>query len=284
MKNAKLKAFCKINLSLRVIKKLSNNYHKVQSFISFVNLYDEIYVSETKKLKDEVIFFGRFKKGINAKSNTVSKVLKLFRQNDMLKNKRFKIMIKKNIPHGSGLGGGSADAASLINFFNFKMNLKINNNKIYKLAESIGSDVLCNLIKKNLYLTGKKIKILKFNKFDILIVFPNILCATGKIYSINRNFSQPSYVSSSVLNNKEKLIHFLQKEHNDLEKTVITKHPIVGKIISTISIQKGCYFSRLTGSGSACIGLFSNNKTASLAKKIIKRKFPSHWCAISKTI
>ena len=284
MKITKLKAFCKINLSLRVLKKLNNNYHKVQSFISFVDLYDEICVSEIKKLKDKVIFFGRFKKGINAKSNTVSKVLKLFRKKNMLKNKKFKIKIKKNIPHGSGLGGGSADAAVLINFFNFNLNLKLNNRKIYKLADSIGSDVPCSLIKKNLYLTGKKIKILKFNKFNILIVFPNILCPTGKVYSKNRNFSQPHYVSLSILNNKEKLIRFLKKEHNDLEKTVVTMHPIVGKIIRTISIQKGCYFSRLTGSGSACIGLFSNNKTVSLAKKIIKRKFPSHWCVISKTI
>ncbi len=104
MKNTKLKAFCKINLSLRVLKKLNNNYHKVQSFISFVDLYDEIYVSEIKKLKDRVIFFGRFKKGINAKSNTVSKVLKLFRKNNMLKNKKFRIYYSNDVI-GCQIGG-----------------------------------------------------------------------------------------------------------------------------------------------------------------------------------
>ena len=285
MKNHKLKAFCKINLSLRVSKKLSNGYHKIQSFISFGDLYDEIYVSEIKKIKDKIIFSGRFKKGISAKSNTVVKVLKFFRQNNMLKNKIFRIKIKKNIPHGSGLGGGSSDAASLINFFNSKMKLKLNNSKIYKLANLVGSDVPCNLIKKNLYLTGKKMKILKLNnKFNILIVFPNIWCSTRRIYSKNRSFSSLNSVSSNVLNNKRRLIRFLQNEHNDLEKIVVTTYPIIGKIIRTISIQKGCYFSRLTGSGSACIGLFSNNRTVTLAKKIIKRKFPCHWYAISKTI
>ena len=137
----------------------------------------------------------------------------------MLKNKIFRIKIKKNIPHGSGLGGGSSDAASLINFFNSKMNLKLNNSKIYKLANLVGADVSCNLVKKNLYLTGKKMKILKLNnKFNILIVFPNIWCSTRRIYSKNRSFSSLNSVSSNVLNNKRRLIRFLQNEHNDFRK------------------------------------------------------------------
>jgi len=86
-----------------------------------------------------------------------------------------------------------------------------------------------------------------------------------------------------VKNNK-KLIDFLKNEDNDLEKTVIRIYPKVKKIITFIKSQKGCYFSRITGSGSACIGIFSNMKNAIYAQKLIKLKYPKYWCVVSKTI
>lgn len=285
MKNYRLKAFCKINLSLRVLKKLKNGYHKIQSFVTFGDLHDEITVKESRRADDKIIFFGRFKKGIDSRLNTITRVLEIFRKKNLLNKKKFIIKIKKNIPHSSGLGGGSSDAAALLNFINLKMNLRLNRSKIYKMGNLVGSDVPLNLVQKDLFLTGKRLKILKSKKnFNILIVFSNILCSTRSVYLKNKLFSIPKTVSHRLLNNKKKLINFLQNEHNDLEKTVINMYPAIGKIIKLISIQKGCYFSRLTGSGSACIGLFSSLKTAKLAKKNIKRNFPKYWCEVSKTI
>jgi len=76
----------------------------------------------------------------------------------------------------------------------------------------------------------------------------------------------------------------LKNEKNDLEKTVIKIYPKVKKIIDYIKSQKGCYFSRVTGSGSACIGIFSNMRHAIYAQKLIKLKYPKYWCAVSKTM
>jgi len=76
----------------------------------------------------------------------------------------------------------------------------------------------------------------------------------------------------------------LKNENNDLEKTVTNIYPKVKKIIDFIKSQKGCYFSRITGSGSACIGIFSNMKNAIYAQKLIKLKYPKYWCTVSKTI
>ena len=81
-----------------------------------------------------------------------------------------------------------------------------------------------------------------------------------------------------------KMIDFLKKENNDLEKIVIKTYPKVGKIIKYIKSQKGCYFSRITGSGSACIGIFSNMQNAINAQKLIKLKYPKYWSVVSKTI
>ena len=83
---------------------------------------------------------------------------------------------------------------------------------------------------------------------------------------------------------KKKLIDFLKNENNDLEKTVIKLYPKVSQIIDFIKAQNGCYFSRITGSGSACIGIFSNKSTAIFTQKLIKLKFPKYWSVVSKTI
>ncbi len=287
MDNIKIKSYCKINLSLKVLKKLNSGYHNIISLITFCDLHDVISISRIRNLKDEISFSGKFKKGINKKSNTITKVLNLLRSIKLLENQAFKINVRKNIPHGSGLGGGSSNAADLLNYFNSKMKLKLSKNKIKKLAGQIGFDVPVNLEKRNTFLTGKKGEILRLNqkfKLNLLIVYPNLICSTKKIYERNRKINLSKPQSIFYIKNNKKLINLLKNENNDLEKTVIKIYPKVKKIIDYIKSQKGCYFSRITGSGSACIGIFSNMKNAIYAQKLIKLKYPKYWCAVSKTI
>ncbi len=287
MDNIKIKSYCKINLSLKVLKKLNSGYHNIISLITFCDLHDVISISRIRNLKDEISFSGKFKKGINKKSNTITKVLNLLRSIKLLENQAFKINVRKNIPHGSGLGGGSSNAADLLNYFNSKMKLKLSKNKIKKLAGQIGFDVPVNLEKRNTFLTGKKGEILRLNqkfKLNLLIVYPNLICLTKKIYERNRKINLSKAQSIFYIKNNKKLINLLKNENNDLEKTVIKIYPKVKKIIDCIKSQKGCYFSRITGSGSACIGIFSNMKNAIYAQKLIKLKYPKYWCAVSKTI
>ena len=287
MKKHKIKSFCKINLSLRILSKLSNGYHSIASFITFCDLYDEILIKEIYGTKDKISFSGKFKKKIDKKNNTITKVLGLLRKNNFLKKNVFQINVKKNIPHGSGLGGGSANAANLLKFLNIKKQLKLKKNQIIEIANKIGFDVPINFERKNTFLTGKKRKILRFNnrfKLNILLVYPNIICSTKRIYQKNKKFSRFRRQPNFNIMNKKKLIIFLKNEKNDLEKTAIKFYPRIEKIINIMNAQNGCCFSRITGSGSACIGIFSNMKTAIYAQKLIKQKFPKYWSLASKTI
>ena len=272
---------------LRVIKKLNSGYHNIISLITFCDLYDVISISKIRSLKDKISFSGKFKKGINNKSNTATKTLNLLRKTKLLKNQAFKINIQKNIPHGSGLGGGSANAADLLNYFNSKMRLKLSKNKIKKLASQIGFDVPVNLERRNAFLTGKGGEILRINqkfRLNLLVVYPNLICSTKKIYEKNRKTSLPKSQSLPYIKNNKKLINLLKNENNDLEKTVIKIYPKVKKIIDYIKCQEGCYFSRITGSGSACIGIFSNRHNTICAQKMVRSKYPKYWSVVSKTI
>jgi len=287
VKNFKIKSYCKINLSLKVLKKLKNGYHNIMSLITFCDLHDIISISKIRSSKDKISFSGKFKKGIDKEKNTATKVLSLLRKNQMVENQAFKINIQKNIPHGSGLGGGSSNAADLLNYFNSKMRLKLDKKKIKKLASKIGFDVPISLERRNTFLTGKKDEIIRFNqkfKLNLLIVYPGLICSTKKIYKKNRKISLLKPQFFFYLKNNKKLINFLKNEHNDLEKVVTKVYPKINEIINYIKSQKGCYFSRITGSGSACIGIFSNMKNAIYAQKLVKLKYPKYWCVVSKTI
>ena len=250
MKNFKIKSYCKINLSLRVIKKLNNNYHNIISLITFCDLHDVISISKTRSSRDKISFSGKFKKGINKKSNTLTKILNLLRRAKLLENRTFKINIRKNIPHGSGLGGGSSNAADLLNYFNSKMKLKLSKKKIKQLANQIGFDVPVNLERQNTLLTGKRDEILRLNqkfKLNLLIVYPNLICSTKRIYEKNKKVSLSTPQSFFCIKNNKKLINLLKNENNDLEETVIKIYPKVKKIIEYIKSIKGCYYSRISG-------------------------------------
>lgn len=285
MKNFKIKSYCKINLSLRVQRKFGGKNHKISSVITSCNIYDLISLSKITGEKDKIFFQGRFSKGINSKSNTITKALKELRKRNYIQNQVFKIIVKKNIPQGAGLGGGSSNAASILNFLNHNMRLKIKKIGMNEIAKKVGFDVPISLEKKNTFFTAKNNKIKRLKKkfsLNILIVYPNITCSTKKIYSLNKNFSKLS--SSFFYLKKKSLINFLKNEKNDLENTVIDIYPNVKKLINFIKGQNGCYFSRITGSGAACIGIFANKKSAVLAKKSINLKFPKYWSVVSKTI
>ena len=81
--------------------------------------------------KHDISFIGNFSKNIK-KDNTVSKLFKVLEDKKILNNKKFQIKIKKNIPHEAGLGGGSMNAATILNFLIQKKFIKINQKKICK--------------------------------------------------------------------------------------------------------------------------------------------------------
>ena len=213
--------------------------------------------------------------------------MQLLRKKNLIKNQSFKINIKKNIPHGSGLGGGSSNASNLLNYLNTKMKLRLKGKQIINLAKKIGFDVPISLERKNTFLTGKKDKILRISRkfnLNLLIVYPNIICSTRKIYKKNKikgTGKEQFYFNKKKSKN---FIHYLKNEKNDLEKIVVKIYPRIGKIINYVKSQKGGIFSRITGSGSACIGIFSNRLNTISAQKSIRSKYPKYWCVVSKTI
>ena len=278
-----IKSYCKINLSLRVLNKLSNGFHNIQSNTFLLNLHDTISIKKINGKKDNIIFKGKFKKSINKSKNSISDTLTLLKLKKIIPHKNnYKVIINKNIPVYSGLGGGTSNAAFIIKHFT-KKNL---NNSVLKVFEKkIGSDLKLFSNDQTFQKSLKKIK--KYKKrfsFYFILVYPYLKCSTKEIYSRVKKFSPPAVKDPTSIKSKNKFIKLIKKEQNDLERISSLKYNVLRKIINCISVQKGCLFSRMTGSGSVCFGMFENQKLAISGLKIIKKRFPRYWCVITKTI
>ena len=276
-----LKSFAKINLALHVTGKLTN-LHKIESIVKFIDLHDTISINEINSYKHEVSFIGNFSKKIK-EDNTVNKLFEILEKKNFLKKKKFQVKIKKNIPQESGLGGGSMNAATILNFLIKKKIIKINQKKILQITKLIGSDVILGIKPKSAILSSnsKIKKFLKTPNFNILLVRPNFGCSTKKIYSGVKRFSK------SKFNNPKKNmmnLNSLLKYENDLEKVAFSKYPKLKILKSFLENLNQPLFVRMTGSGSVIVAYYQKKQDCKLAKVRFKRKFKNYWCNTSKTI
>ena len=201
----------------------------------------------------------------------------------LLNNKKFEIKIIKNIPQKAGMGGGSMNVSSLLNFFVNKKIIKIKKNVLIKLAKLIGSDVILGLRTANTILSiNNKIKRYdKKIKLYTIIVKPNFGCSTKYIYSKVNNFSKPqfNFPKQSMFR-----IDYLKSLNNDLEKIAFKKYPKLKKIKSFLLTAPNVTFVRMSGSGSSILAYFQSKRACSNAYKQFKGKFNRHWFIKSKTI
>ena len=281
MTQTKIKSYAKLNLALNITGK-NSSLHKIESIVAFASLHDEIFINKIKSKSHNILFYGEFSRNIS-KNNTVSKLLEILENKKLLKDKKFKIKINKRIPPKAGLGGGSMNAANILNYFVKRKIIKANKKKLIKISKLIGSDVILGFNSTNAILkTNNKIKYF-FNckKFYTLIVKPSFGCSTKEIYSKVKKFNKPKFN-----NPKKKMFDFdyLKKMNNSLEPIVFSKY---NKLISIkLFLQKLTkpVFVRMTGSGSAIVAYFQSKKRCDHAKKQFNKKYKNYWCIASKTI
>lgn len=281
MNSFKIKSYAKINLALNVTGK-KTKLHKIETLISFIDLYDLIHLKKIKKENHKIIFKGKFSKNIG-KINTVTNLLKLLDKKNLLNSQKFEIKVIKNIPQEAGMGGGSMNAASLINFFINQKILKIKKNQLIKLTSQIGSDVILGIKPSNTILSQNG-DIKKYNKnikLHTLVVKPGFGCSTKYIYSKVKSFSKPQF---NLPKTKMFKIKYLKTMNNDLEKIAFKKYPKLKKIKLFLSNTPNNMFVRMSGSGSSIVAYFDSKRSCGNAYSQFKRKFSSHWCIASKTI
>ena len=133
-----LNSYAKINLTLSVNKKLKSGLHSIQSIYCLIDLHDKIFLKKIKnKHFDQISFTGPFSKDINKSNNSVKKVLNSMRKNKIINN-YYSVKVNKKIPVFAGFGGGTSNAATLLNHLKKK---NLNKKTLNKITQEVGSDL-----------------------------------------------------------------------------------------------------------------------------------------------
>ena len=276
-----LRSFAKINLSLLINRKLKNNFHDIQSLFCLIDLKDRIIIKKIKNKKDKITFKGPHSKYVNKSNNTVRKILQIMRKYKIITH-YYSIIIFKQIPVFAGLGGGTSNAATLFKFFAKKKSKSISFNKV---VEKIGSDFRLFFYNYGFLKNMKTIiSLQKHHRLYFLLAGPNIISSTKEVYSKVRKYSKKEKISQAKLKNKKNFIDYIKNSKNDLQSIVEKKHRKISILLDDIKTMRGCYFSRMSGSGSVCYGLFTNQSCSKAALISLRKKHPKFWFSIAKTI
>ena len=277
-------AFAKLNLSFKVLKKLPNNFHQIESYITFLpNIYDHLIIK--KSLQNKIVINGKFANQLiaNGGDTLIKKSIKLL--SNLLNLKVcLEVNLKKNIPLKSGLGGGSADAAAIIRAI-IKL-YKIKNNKlIINNLSKIGSDVPACFLSKNVKVSGtgeilQPIKLLN-KKLWALLIKPKSNYSTKNIFESFNNSYTKTTKFELTLNN---LINDMNKYNNSLEKTVCRIEKNVKNLLSYLYNFNSLTLPRITGSGSTVFVLFKTKEDLKIYKKKLSFEKENYWIKDSHLI
>tara|TARA_B100002052_G_scaffold200038_1_gene182528 strand:- start:3961 stop:4806 length:846 start_codon:yes stop_codon:yes gene_type:complete len=248
----------KVNIGLKVFKKKDNGYHDIVTVFQEIDLSDTITLT---KNPHACHFNSNVDWLRNDNDNLCILAYKLMKKNYGIGG--INIDLNKKIPPGSGLGGGSSNAASIMKGVCKLFSLNIPKNELERLAVNIGADVPF-FINGSIQLgegIGEKLTPLKKKiSGKYLIIIPDIIIDTFWAYSQFKNgldTSSSSINLAGLLNKKTTSFNKFKLIENDFESIVIPTYPEIGEIKEQLCAF-GAQYASLSGSGSTVFGIFND--------------------------
>jgi 4-diphosphocytidyl-2-C-methyl-D-erythritol kinase len=260
MDKINLPAYAKINIGLNIISDRSDGYHNIETVLQQIDLCDQIGIKKSKN--SEIIIRSDSANIPLGEKNICYKAAMLVRQL-VEKKDGIAIEIEKRIPVGSGLGGGSSDAAAILMGLNQLWQLGLSRDDLHLLALKLGADVPFFLHGGTALATGIGEILITFElpfSFYSVLIYPNIEISSTWAYK-NFNFSltktKKSIKLSHIFLNQKAFSDLQNVLSNDLEEVVFQKYPIL-RDIKQMLYRQGALFACMSGSGSTIYGLFEN--------------------------
>ena len=244
---------CKINLGLRVVSRRPDGYHNLETVFYPIPLFDELTVETAQ---DDEIFVEGIPVDGNPMNNLVMRVLHLLREEGQL-IPPVRVILKKNIPSGAGLGGGSSDAAFMMKMLNEMFSLGLSIEKMEKLVSRLGADCAVFIQDKPVFAEGignlfTPIS-LSLKGWHLVLIKPDDFISTKEAYSL----VEPKRPNTSLIQLVKQDIHLWKDTVlNDFETSVFPHHPKVKEIRDEL-YDMGAVYAAMSGSGSSVYGLFS---------------------------
>ena len=263
------KAAAKINLFLHIGDKRADGYHALQSLAVFADAGDELEFHPSQELALSVQ--GPFAAGLAADGDNL--VLKAARA---LKATA-RIVLTKNLPVASGIGGGSADAAAVLRALS-----DLPREALLEIAASIGSDVPVCVAGKSAWMEGRGevlAPVQGVSPMPMLLVNPGVAVSTADVFRGLETRRGTGLRRPEAFGGVEELLKFLQTTANDLEAPALALQPVIAEVLCELA-GADALIARMSGSGATCFGLFESEESVARAARIISAAHPTWWvCA-----
>ena len=277
MERVSLKAYAKVNIGLRIDGRRNDGYHTLKTLFQTISIHDNLIL----ELQDErgIGFSATGLKVPTGEDNICVKAARKVLERENLKS-GINIRLEKNISVGSGLGGGSSDAAAVIRGLNKLLKLDLDNSEMEAVALELGADIPFFIRGGCQYAEGigdllspGEIE----DNFIVLLVIPDISIATSWAY---KNLDYLSLTSDTEDVNLARFPRNGETNkrryfRNDFENLVFSEYPEIGEIKRQIS-ESGAVYASLSGSGSGVFGLYDSMDEAENGKEKLGKDYDSY--------
>ncbi|OIQ30180.1 MAG: 4-(cytidine 5'-diphospho)-2-C-methyl-D-erythritol kinase [Alphaproteobacteria bacterium MedPE-SWcel] len=272
MTTAEVFAPAKINLTLHVTARRDDGYHSLDSLVAFASEGDRLRLTPGADLSLEVT--GLFAEGVPTDARN------LVWQAAEGAGWRGHLQLDKRLPHGAGIGGGSADAAALLRA------LSAAGAEIPEtLPLSLGADVPVCLaaVAARMQGIGEQITASALPKLPALLVNPGVAVPTGAVFSALEtadNAAMPQILPN--FRDPAECAAWLRTQRNDLEAPATRLAPQITRVLSDLRATRDVLMARMSGSGSTCFALYPTLKAAHFAAYEIGTAQPDWWCVATE--
>ena len=270
----------KINLSLKILGGRNDGFHELDTLIAPISLYDEIRIDK-RRLGKGIEFRCDDSSIPQGDENLAVRAAKAFFDTTKIEP-ALSIELKKKIPHGAGLGGGSSDAASVLLALNEMFKTKLSREALAEIAEPLGSDVPFFLFQSAAVCKGHGEMVMPVKlqrQFSILLLKPAFAVSTPWAYSRwqhSREIPGIRYQAKEFVG---------QTFANDLERPVFEKFVFLAQLKMWLLSQSEVGASLMSGSGSTVFALVRENADAdSVATRAKAKLDPELWTCNCKTL
>lgn len=270
----------KVNIGLNVLEKAEKDeFHRIESIFQSVDLSDELIVRRVDKNNFCSVRCDSMEL---PESNTITKAYERFCELSGL-NVGFDVEIRKRIPAGGGLGGGSSDAAAFVKAVSSLLDFELTDSFCDSVAEKVGSDVFFFLhtgIHEAALVSGRGEKIKKIkarNDLHFVLIFPEVFSSTKEAYSlVDKSYKESKKVVSYPQFSEYEKLYLSSVEKwtftNSFTSVLTEKYPAIKNALQDLR-KSGALWTDMSGSGATVFGIFRTADSAMMALSQLREKW-----------
>lgn len=263
----------KINIGLNVIRKRPDGYHDLETLFYPIPVHDALEILPENPENKAGMHFSGLSVGGADEENLVWKALHLLQLDFPEKIPSLAVYLHKNIPMGAGLGGGSADAALMLQMLNDHLELELDKESLFAYALRLGSDCPFFIENSVVFAEGRgeimNPLTLDLSDYTIQIICPDIPVSTAAAFRAVRP-RMPEFDLRNIVQKPVESWEGLIR--NDFEDAVFPLHPDLSDLKMQL-YQQGAIYAAMSGSGSALYGIFPKGRKAMIKTAILFREF-----------